>query len=405
MVQLNTNTALNALIGFLNPEQLAANRERERLEREAQQKQAMLEAEMGRQAQKDNFTQNTALRELAIMEDTFGLKKQAAQSDLQRQSALQQLAEQFASGEINQEEALKRQAVITGDISKSIRPRDAGGATGILVDRLMAENPSLSFADALATVQSGVRRGYTMQNGMAVPIEGLPSALGQLAQGETLGELQAQLQLKPKIAQEVAQAEMEGAGKISEREKLAREMATAKRVGKFSLKSAFDKSENINNQIDKAVKQVTTSATGLTGQAFQNVWGSDSANLKATLNTIGADSAFTSLQEMRDNSPTGGALGQVTERELDLLRDALVAISQSQSPEMLKENLETYKQLRQQSLQRAAQAYKEEFGEIPEGLENLINPQKQAIDLNSLTPQQLQELDDDTLKALLNGSN
>jgi len=45
------------------------------------------------------------------------------------------------------------------------------------------------------------------------------------------------------------------------------------------------------------------------------------------------------LQAMRDSSPTGGALGQVTELELKLLQSSLAALDQGMSPERFREQL------------------------------------------------------------------
>jgi hypothetical protein len=42
---------------------------------------------------------------------------------------------------------------------------------------------------------------------------------------------------------------------------------------------------------------------------------------------------------MRDSSPTGGALGQVTERELALLQSVAGTLDQAQSAEQLMQNL------------------------------------------------------------------
>lgn len=67
--------------------------------------------------------------------------------------------------------------------------------------------------------------------------------------------------------------------------------------------------------------------------------GSPAADMKADLQTLGANAAFGRLQEMRDSSPTGGALGQVSERELALLTSAVAAIEQSQSPEQFRSNV------------------------------------------------------------------
>lgn len=85
--------------------------------------------------------------------------------------------------------------------------------------------------------------------------------------------------------------------------------------------------------------------------------GSPAANMEADLNTLGANAAFDRLQQMRDSSPTGGALGQVSERELALLQSAVAAIAQSQSPEQFRQNVlrlrENYKRI--DALARQAQ--------------------------------------------------
>jgi hypothetical protein len=48
---------------------------------------------------------------------------------------------------------------------------------------------------------------------------------------------------------------------------------------------------------------------------------------------------------MRDASPTGGALGQVSERELALLNGALGSLKQSQTKEQLRANLANVKRI------------------------------------------------------------
>ena len=53
---------------------------------------------------------------------------------------------------------------------------------------------------------------------------------------------------------------------------------------------------------------------------------SDARLLKSKVKTIQANLAFDKLQNMRDNSPTGGALGQVSNLELDLLKSAIEAL-------------------------------------------------------------------------------
>tara|TARA_R110001599_G_scaffold153122_1_gene338290 strand:+ start:40 stop:636 length:597 start_codon:yes stop_codon:yes gene_type:complete len=81
----------------------------------------------------------------------------------------------------------------------------------------------------------------------------------------------------------------------------------------------------------------------------------DALTMATDLKQIQANLAFDRLQEMRAASPTGGALGQVSERELELLQSAMQSINQKLSPEEFRIRLlevkRLYSQLRDKSLQ------------------------------------------------------
>lgn len=62
-------------------------------------------------------------------------------------------------------------------------------------------------------------------------------------------------------------------------------------------------------------------------------------NLQAALDPIKANIGFDKLAEMRANSPTGGALGQVSDTENRLLQSVYESIDQAQSPDQLQANL------------------------------------------------------------------
>lgn len=79
---------------------------------------------------------------------------------------------------------------------------------------------------------------------------------------------------------------------------------------------------------------------GLFATTASEIGGTDSANLRQAIATIESSIGFDRLQKMRDDSPTGGALGQVSERELSLLNASLGSLSQMQSEEQLRTNLE-----------------------------------------------------------------
>lgn len=64
--------------------------------------------------------------------------------------------------------------------------------------------------------------------------------------------------------------------------------------------------------------------------------GTEAKNLRVLLqDSLAGKVAFEQLQEMRDNSPTGGALGQVTERELGLLASQLGSLDTLQGTDQL----------------------------------------------------------------------
>ena len=80
-------------------------------------------------------------------------------------------------------------------------------------------------------------------------------------------------------------------------------------------------------------------ATGFGSGVASSIGGTAAKDVEGLLNTIGANTAFDRLQKMRDQSPTGGALGQVSEIELRLLRDSIASIAQSQSDEQFRQNM------------------------------------------------------------------
>lgn len=98
--------------------------------------------------------------------------------------------------------------------------------------------------------------------------------------------------------------------------------------------------EELDPVFEDVLENANLWTTGFLGQAGQYVGGTPQANLAANLNTLQANAAFDRLQAMREASSTGGALGQVSEIELQLLRDAMAALAQSQSPEQFKTNVQ-----------------------------------------------------------------
>lgn len=117
----------------------------------------------------------------------------------------------------------------------------------------------------------------------------------------------------------------------------------------------------VESAIERALSKVDGWSAGL-GSMTAFVPGSPAKNLQAELETIKANLGFDELQTMRDNSPTGGALGQVAVQELEALRSTLSSLDQAQSPEQLRSSLQRIKEIRQGSAERRRQAFAQTYG-------------------------------------------
>lgn len=100
--------------------------------------------------------------------------------------------------------------------------------------------------------------------------------------------------------------------------------------------------DNVIRTVDKAINQVSPWTAG-PGAALSAIPGTDARDLAATVTTIKANLGFDRLQQMRDASPTGGALGQVAVQELEALQAALGNLDRAQSPAQLVQNLQLVK--------------------------------------------------------------
>ena len=81
---------------------------------------------------------------------------------------------------------------------------------------------------------------------------------------------------------------------------------------------------------------------GVTGfsSLFPSIPGGDAADAQAKLNTLKSQVAFGVLQDMRNNSKTGGALGAVSDSEGKRLEANLAALENAQSEKQMKESLQ-----------------------------------------------------------------
>lgn len=138
--------------------------------------------------------------------------------------------------------------------------------------------------------------------------------------------------------------------------------------------SAVQSMRNVMDTIDK-ISLDTAEAngwwqTGKSGALVRSMpdvvaAGTDAYNLDRSLRTIDANTAFSALNEMRQNSPTGGALGSVTAPEMDLLKSTIASLDPNQSQEQFLANLATAKKTYLEKLRAIDPEAADEYSKKP----------------------------------------
>ena len=103
-------------------------------------------------------------------------------------------------------------------------------------------------------------------------------------------------------------------------------------------------------QMAKDISSIDSAATPIFGRyglakTAGKIEGTERSNMQAVLETLQANSGFSTLQAMRDSSKTGGALGAINAKEMDLLTAALGNISLIQSKEQFDQSLANFEKV------------------------------------------------------------
>lgn len=133
-------------------------------------------------------------------------------------------------------------------------------------------------------------------------------------------------------------------------------------------------SQVVAPEVDKVIAAIDADpnfTTGTLGQWLSGVGGVKAHDVAESLKTIGANVGFGELQQMRDNSKTGGALGSISDSEGALLRAVKGSLEQGQTKDQLKANLQRVKTLYQQVLSEKKAAFAKKYG----GANDMPHPQ------------------------------
>lgn len=105
---------------------------------------------------------------------------------------------------------------------------------------------------------------------------------------------------------------------------------------------AKERADRTVQSVDELMGKVNGWTAGR-GSLLSAIPETDARDFAASLNTLKANIAFNELTAMREASKTGGALGQVSNIELQLLESALGALDPGQKPAALKAQLQKIK--------------------------------------------------------------
>jgi len=106
-----------------------------------------------------------------------------------------------------------------------------------------------------------------------------------------------------------------------------------------SLDSAVTQADSVLKEVADAKKLVSGKTAGW-GGLLAKLPNTDARNLEAKLASVKANLGFDRLQQMRQESPTGGALGQVAVQELVALQSTVASLDQLQEAGQLTSALE-----------------------------------------------------------------
>lgn len=125
----------------------------------------------------------------------------------------------------------------------------------------------------------------------------------------------------------------------------------------------IDDQQTVLGAIGRARSLAGEGETGAVGSVMRHLPWTRAGDLNAELDVIRANMGFDALMEMRANSPTGGALGAVTERELALLQSVLENLDQARDTNRFNAALDRLEQTYINAMANIRTAYEQDFGE------------------------------------------
>lgn len=137
------------------------------------------------------------------------------------------------------------------------------------------------------------------------------------------------------------------------------------RSAALGAKSKYDTTIAVARRLLKnpALNGILGNIQGNIPETALSLLSQDAADALSDYNNLLTIAGFQELQTMRDNSPTGGALGQVSDSENKMLQQSAFASSRTQSEAKFRQSVKDYIARLEGSRDRVLRAYEDQFGE------------------------------------------
>ena len=134
----------------------------------------------------------------------------------------------------------------------------------------------------------------------------------------------------------------------------------------FTVQNSLRQSATAMDTIKRAYEKLNWTNTGMVGAISGALPGGGWAqDARALVKTLQSDLAQQALQAMRDASKTGGALGNVSDKDLELLQTKIANLDPNQSEEQLKENLKVIYNELNDALALRVQLFNQQYKGVP----------------------------------------
>jgi hypothetical protein len=132
-----------------------------------------------------------------------------------------------------------------------------------------------------------------------------------------------------------------------------------------AAKSKYDSTIAVARRLlnNPALDSIVGNIQGNIPETALSVLSQNAANALSDYNNLITIAGFQELQNMRDSSPTGGALGQVSDSENKMLQQSAFASSRTQSEAKFRQSVKDYIARLEGSRDRVLRAYEDQFGE------------------------------------------